>query len=186
MTGEADGFDERFGAIAADGRALVVARESKVWFQEPFVIASQSDSAFVDLGLRHITVFAFAVAGVVTILILLRAAPAPLAIFAVFWIAGATLVRRWARTRRRELGRAVLDFEAESATFVPLEGSAKHLSTNGAMAVKEASNDEEAPIWLVLRFSDGTRARLCRGEEREVDRVLVVLRRFHVKLDAGS
>lgn len=186
MSGDRDRFDERFATAEADGRTLVVSRESRVWFHEPFVLASTCDSKLVEGGLRHITAFALAVAGIVTILILVRAAPAPLAIFALVWIAGAVFARRWARKRRRELGRTLLDFEFEKATFAPLEGSTTELPLEGACAVKEASNDDEAPIWLVLRLADGTRIRLCRGEDRDVDRVLVVLRRFHVRVGADS
>jgi hypothetical protein len=186
VSGEPERFDQRFASAESEGRALLTSRESKVSFQDPFLLASRCESQFVDLGLRHITLFAFVVAGIVAILIAVKAAPAPLGLFAAVWITGALLARRWAKRRRAELGRALLDFESDRVSFVPIEGSAKELPLSGTSASKEASNDEEAPIWLVIRLSDGTKIRLCRGEDRDVDRVLVVLRRFHVKVTDGS
>jgi hypothetical protein len=179
-------FDEVFGAIEADGRSLLVSRESRVMFVEPFLVSTRCASAAVDAAVRRITLFAFVVAAVVGALIVARAAPAPLGGFALMWLLGALAGRLWARRRRRELGRAILDFDAETVRLSPQGGGELQLPTAGAVVTRETSNDEEAPLWLVIRFADGTRMRLCRGEERDVDRVLAVLRRFHVSVAASS
>ncbi len=179
-------FDEAFGAVEADGRSLLVSRESRVAFLEPFVVSTRCASAAVDTAVRRITLFTFVVAAIVGTLIAVRAAPAPLGGFAIMWLCGALAGRLWARRRRRELGRAVLDFETETARLSPLEGVEREVAIRGAVVTRETSNDEEAPLWLVMRFHDGSRIRLCRGEERDVDRVSAILRRFHVSVQTSS
>ncbi|MBL9024288.1 MAG: hypothetical protein JNL21_18990 [Myxococcales bacterium] len=182
MIEERPGFDERFAAAEEGGRSLLVAREARVTFAEPFVLATRCEATSFDLAVRYVTLFAFVVAGVVGVLVVVRAAPAPVAIFAVFWVIAAFGARRWAKRRRSELGRAILDFEAETLTLAPLSGSTRTAPLGDAIVRRETSNDEEAPLWLVLTLRDGTSVRLCRGEERAVDRVLAVLRRFHVEV----
>ena len=122
------------------------------------------------------------VAAVVGALIAVRAAPAPIGGFAVMWLCGALAGRVWARRRRRELGRTIFDFETDTVRLSPLDGGELELPIAGAVVARETSNDEEAPIWLVMRFANGSRMRLCQGEERDIDRVLAILRRFHVKV----
>lgn len=181
MSDQRSSFEERFVAAEQSGRALLVAREARVTHVDPFLLATRCEATSFEVALRLVTLFAFVVASVVGALVLLRAAPLPVAMFVVFWVAAAIAARWWASRRRAELGRALLDFESEEVTLASLSGITRTVPLAGASVRREASNDEEAPSWLVLSLRDKTCFRLCRGKEHEIDRVLLVLRRFHVQ-----
>ncbi len=176
------GFDARFAAIEGEGRTLLVSRESRVTFLEPFHLAARAESSAVDQAVRRVSMFAFVLSGIIFVLAAVRAAPLPIAGFGLVWIGAALLARFVARKRRQELGRVIVDFENDAVISAPLQGPERTLPLAGARAVSEPSNDGEAPVWIMLHLEGGVRLRLCRGQERDVDRVLTALRKQRVEV----
>jgi hypothetical protein len=152
---------------------------------EPFLLATRCEAAAFDAAVRRVTLFAFVLSAVVTALIAIGAVPRPMAIIVSVWVAGALGGRAFARRRRRQLGAALIDFEHGRIERFPLRGPRVDRTLDGATARTETSSDEEGPIWLVLQWPDGDRVRLCRGNVQEIDRVLVLLRRYKVPVDAA-
>lgn len=175
-------FDARFAAIEADGRRLLASRESRATLLEPFLLATEAHAVAVDHAVRRVTLFAFVLSAIVLGLAATRVAPLPIAGFALLWAAAAAIARLAARRMRRELGRAVVDFEAETVDASPLHGPPVSLPLAGARVVSEPSADGDAPVWVVFHAQSGVRLRLCRGQERDVDRVLAVLRKHRIEV----
>jgi hypothetical protein len=179
---ELQSFDARFAGIEAEGRRLLASRESRATLHEPFLLATEAHSVAVDQAVRRVTLFAFVLSAIVLGLAVTRVAPAPIAGFALVWAGAAGIARLAARRMRRELGRAIVDFEAESVEASPLAGPPLSLPLAGARVVSEPSADGDAPVWVVFHSQTGVRLRLCRGEERDVDRVLAILRKHRVEV----
>ncbi|NUO53069.1 MAG: hypothetical protein HOV80_29835 [Polyangiaceae bacterium] len=175
-------FDARFAAIEAEGRRLLTSRESRATLLDPFLLATEAHSVAVDQAVRRVTLFAFVLSAIVVGLAVTRVAPLPIAGFALVWAAAAGIARLFARRMRRELGRSIVDFEAETVEASPLDGRPLSLPLAGARVISEPSADGDAPVWVIFHAQSGVRLRLCRGEERDVDRVLAILRKHRIEV----
>ena len=143
-------FDERFDAARERGRALVVGAETSAHHDEPFVLATSAAGGALDAAIRGVSAFAFVMAAIVTGLVVVGAAPKLIEIFAAFWITAALGGRLYARRRRTELGRTLIDFDAGVVEHAPLTGTPRRFSLGDAELTVTRSSDAEAPYWLTL------------------------------------
>ncbi len=174
-------FDARFAEIEAEGRELLRSRESRVALKEPFLLAARQESSAIDQTVRLVTLFAFVLSAVVVTLVVVRAAPAPIGLIVLVWVVAALTARAVARRARRALGRVIVDFEQDELETCPLEGPARRVSISGLRGEALPTTDDEAPACLVLH-GEGGPIRLCRGVDREIDRVAALLRKYRVEV----
>jgi hypothetical protein len=176
-------FDGRFASALEDARPLVVGRETRIAMAEPFVLVCDASGEVLDLAVRRITLFAFALSAIVGGLVVARAAPKPVAALAAAWFVPASIARLLARRRRRQLGRTLVDFETSEVLHAPVGGGLRVTSLVGAVVALHPSLDGEAPIWLVLQPKSGAHIRLGRGTTDDIDRCLYVFRKYRIDID---
>lgn len=175
-------FDARFERAVADGRPLVVGRETRIVLSEPFVLAAETSGDFLELAIRRVTLFALILSAIVTVLVLVRAAPRPVIALAAAWFVPAVLARWFAARRRRQLGRTLVDFELSTVVHAPVGRPQRTFSLETSVLHVEESNDGEAPRWLILRPVRGGIVRLGRGTEDDIDRCLYIFRKYRIKI----
>lgn len=178
----------RHHEILDAGRTLLHGAESVVAFDSPFVLAAASDGAVFELAIRRVTAFAFLLSAVIGTLVVIRAAPLLIGMIVVVWLVGSVCARLFVRRRRNELGCTLIDFESGVVLARSLSGRRRRLSLDACHVRTTPSEDGDAPIWLLLvARPDGTPRetilRMARGREADVDRVLTVMRRHHVRVE---
>ena len=180
--GPALDFDARFDDALTRGSVLAKSSESRVVHEAPFLLAAECGGRAVDLLIHRITLLAFTLSAIVGTLVVVGAAPKPVALFVAVWFFPALLARAWARRRRSRLGRTLVDFEIASIEHVSLDGQSTKAPLAGATLVARSTHDREAPEALELRLTDGRPLRFARANERELDRILLVFRRYKVPI----
>ncbi len=181
-----DDLDARFEAAIENGRVLARSSESRIVHVEPFLLAAERSGHAVDLLIRRITLLAFTLSAIISFLVLVGAAPRPVAIFVVAWLLPGLGARWYARRRRSELGRTLVDFEDGKIEHGSVDGRRTSAELATARLVVTRTHDIEAPLSLVLRGRDRRKIRLARVTEPELDRVLLVFRRYKIAVEGPA
>lgn len=175
-------FEERFEAVRERGRTLIGGAEATVHYDDPFLLAADARAGALDAAIRGVSTFAVVMAAIVTLLVVVGAAPKMVEIFATFWVIAAISGRIFARHRRSQLGRTLIDFDAGLVEHAPLSGGPRSFALDGLTLKVTRSADAEAPYWITL-VAGGKQTRLARATEEQVDRALVIFRRYKVPVE---
>jgi hypothetical protein len=135
----------------------------------------------VELLVRRVVQFALVLSSILLLLIAIGAVPWLVGTIAAVWLlmcAGATL---YVRRRRTELGESLMDLDVGVCRIEPLSGEPRAYPLGDLRVETRRSADASAPVWVLLRVGKRT-FRLGRGTEPDAERLLGILRGFHVKV----
>lgn len=182
--GDQDALIDRHRKVLSQGQVLLSSSESRIVFDPPFVLASQSEGRVLEGAIVWVTRFAFLLSALIGTLVVVRAAPPLLGAVVGVWTVASICARLFARARRRQLGSFLLDFESGQLSARMLSGSKLEIALSEVRARTERSADSEAPVWLLVTDRAAKQTlRLGRGPGHDVDRVLAVLRRHQIHVD---
>lgn len=175
-----------FDGVVERGRKLVSNHDGVVAHDPPFALACECQGLALDLAVRRISLVALALSAIISAIVATGAAPLPILAIALVWTLGAVGARLFARARRREHGRMLLDFEHDTLLHAPRGGPARRIALGRETRIStENSVDEGAPFWLVLTAPGGEKVRLARGRAEELLRVVQLFKSYQYKVDAS-
>ncbi len=177
-------FDAVHAEVMANGRRLLSSAETTVAMESMKLVAS-SDCPIIEGAVRRITLFAAVLTLIIGALIITGAAPPILLAVLTTWVIGCTSAVVYVVRRKRRHGRALLDFEHEVCEVEPLRGRAISTGLAGVRIETRRSADESAPIWVILLAGSRT-FYLGRGPEADAERLLGILRSFHIPVKRGT
>ena len=168
--------------VTARGRVLVQNLDANVVHDAPFVLACACEGAALDLAVRRVSLFAFTLSAIITLIVALRAAPFPIIAIAITWSGGAGIAHLFAARRRRQHGRFVIDFEHESATREAPSGTdTRPIGKDAVLEIVE-SIDALAPYWLLLHPTRALTWRIAKGTAAELQPIVRLFREYHVEV----
>ncbi len=172
--------DERFERTLAEGRRLLVSAETTV-AMSPLLLVARSEGTVVELVVRRVVQFTLVLSSILGFLIGIGAVPWLVGSIAVVWLLMCAVATLYVRRRRRELGEMLLDLDLGTCVIETLAGESRSVTLADLRVETSRSADESAPIWVLLRF--GRRSfRMGRGTEPDAERLLGILRGFHLKV----
>lgn len=185
--GDDAALEARLATIAETGRRLVDNADARVLHEPPFLLSCECRGDALDLAIRRVSTFAFALSAIISAIVLSRAAPWPIGGIALFWVGAGVAARLFARARRRQHGTSVIDFETDRLLHTDVDGRAsEHPLGPGCKVLVETSVDEAAPFWIVLVDRDGRWLRLARGTAEELRRVVQLFRSYNLDVNASA
>ncbi len=167
-----------FDDVLANGRKLLSSAETTI-AMDCLTLVAISDCAIIESAVRRVVAFASVLTLVIGTLIVTGAAPPILLFVLATWVFGCICAVGYVLRRKRRHGRAVLDFENECCEVEPLRGRATSAGLADVRIETRRSADESAPIWIVL-LTKSTVFYLGRGREDDAERLLGILRAFHI------
>lgn len=181
MSAEAiDGFESRFAAATREGRPILVARESRIVYVEPFILAAEVEPGFLDLAIRRVTTIAFILATIVGGIVISGSAPKMIGFIAGAWFVPACIARIYNHRRKKQLGKVLVDFERERLERMPRTGAVEAFSLSDVVIEITEAEDGETPWWVVARPRGHGLIRLGMGTNDDVRRLSFVFRRYGV------
>jgi hypothetical protein len=172
--------DERFDKTLAEGRRLLVSAESVV-AMSPLLLAARSEGTLVELIVRRVVQFALVLSAILALLIAIGAVPALVGTIVGVWLLMCGGAKLFVKRRRGELGEMMVDLDAGVCRVETLDGQSRSLRLSELSVETSRSADESAPVWVVVRFGR-RKFRMGRGAESDAERLLGILRGFHVKV----
>lgn len=157
---------------------MLTSAESSV-AMDTLVLAASSDCRIIEGAVRRIVAFACVLIVIIGTLIGVGAAPPIFAAILGTWVVAGAAALLYVRRRKARHGRVVLDFDAEQCELTPLRGPHRTEALRDVRVETWRSADVSAPVWIVLRTARGP-FYLGRGSEPDAERLLGVLRSFHV------
>jgi hypothetical protein len=152
------------GTVTLEGEALVAV----------------CDGRALDHVVRRVSTFAFAVGALVATLAVTGIAPRAIGLFVVTWTAAAGAARCWARKRRREHGRIVVDLDARAVRAATHAGPRElPLDDQATFEIEGLDDPGDHARWLLLRRGE-VRFRLGHAPPAELRPILVAIRRHGI------
>jgi hypothetical protein len=172
--------DERFQKTLAEGRRLLVSTESMV-AMSPLLVVARSEGTLVELMVRRVVQFTLVLSSILALLIAIGAVPFLVGSIAAVWLLMCAVATLYVRRRRGELGEMLLDLDLGTCRIETLSGTSSSVALADLSVETSRSADESAPVWVLVRV--GRRCfRMGRGTEPDAERLLGILRGFHVKV----
>lgn len=168
----------------ANGRRLLSSVETTI-AMDALTLVSTSDCVIIEGAVRRIVAFAAVLTLIIGTLIVTGAAPVILLAVLGTWMVGCASAVVYVVRRKARHGRARLDFEHECCDLKPLRGRATSSPLAEVSVETRRSADESAPIWIILLTKSGA-FYLGRGPEADAERLLGILRSFHVPVKRGT
>lgn len=167
------------------GRLLLDNIDGTARLESDLRLVCTTEGGALDHVVRRVTLFAFAVGGIVGALATFRIAPRPVGIFAGTWFIAAIVARGWSTRRLREHGRFTFDFDR--GVVVVENPNGKFEEPLDREVVVERTDDDtpgEHARWLLLRRR-ALVLRIARGTPDELGRLLYVLRKQGLRAPPG-
>lgn len=180
------------------GRPLIRRDGSRVSYLEPFALAFSTRPGFWEQLLQRVSLFALALCAIVTLLVLLGAAPWPIALTVLVWLVLAVAARLHRAARKREVGEYLVDFERE--LLVRLSPPMRVVRFGNFVLHRQADVLDSSCEWLFATESGASRSawmlsmlerrprplRLACGTSHELEPVLFLFRRYGIRVEATA
>lgn len=170
----------------SSARRVLSTLDGSVYHDAPFRLVFDCQGEAFDLAVTRISRFAMLLCVALLGIVATGAVPRLIALIVLAWLAGIAAAVVVAARRRREHGRVLVDFDQERVLVEPRAGAAFDAPLAGSKLRVVASTDALAPLWLWLVLADGRAQRLAKSDDRGLDPVVSIFRRYGVRVERDA